>query len=401
MSSKYKLLWLSGLLQGRELCLPLGGISIGPDGDVLATLVEMKQLELTVDEEGVHLNSQVSAWVDGKHVRSLTLLPTGKVIEIAGIAIVLGELEDELEMRVLPKHSSFKAKNSFWILLITSVLTLVLLMSVILSPALPQEPVLTPNQWVSQQLVQSELNDVKVSWSSSGVVTLSGYCRDTQQIASFINDLKNKDILFIDHILCGDQLVRNVKGILAQNGFPDAVVALGEGLGSVKISGAIRSGVAWDKAVDAFNNLSGLNGWQVSNQINSQLKPLIKQLREKQLLKGLMVEQVKNTIVITGKISEARQQQVMKVTKDLSQHYGSGFKFIFQNIPVRDELSQMLSSPVVSYGGNAESSFIELGNGMRLSAGSKLDNGYVINYINVNGLDLSRGGELVHIPLIF
>lgn len=52
MSSGYKLLWLNGPLQGRELSLPLGNLSIGPDGDVLATLEHVEQVDLLIDEAG-------------------------------------------------------------------------------------------------------------------------------------------------------------------------------------------------------------------------------------------------------------------------------------------------------------------------------------------------------------
>lgn len=401
MSSKYKLLWLNGPLQGRDLCLPLGNMSIGPDGDVLSTLLETQQLDLFIDDEGVHCQSEVAIWIDGKLVSELDLLPLYQVIEIDSISIVVGKVDDELKMQAIPKRSQAKASQSYWIFVVASLLTLILLFSVILAPNSQLPIVLTPNQWVSQQLAQDGLNDVKVTWSSSGVVTLSGYCRDAQQISGFFSDLKNKGILFVDHTQCGDQLVTNVQNVLVQNGFPDVVVELGHELGSVTISGAIRSGAAWDNAVDTFNRLPGLVSWQVSNQVNSQLEPLIAQLRQKQLLKGLMIERVKNTIAITGKVSEEIQQKVMNVTRELNQSHPGGFKFVFQNIPVRDELAQMLTSPVVSFGGNAQSPFIELGSGVRLSIGSKLGNGFVIKYMNVYGLDLSRGGELVHIPLIF
>ncbi|AQS36199.1 type III secretion apparatus protein, YscD/HrpQ family [Shewanella psychrophila] len=401
MSSKYKILWLNGPLQGRELSLPLGCMSIGPDGDVLATLVELSQLDLCIDDAGVHLQSEVSTWIDGKPVGKLDFLPLGRVIEFAGIAMVLGGADDVLRMQAIPKRGQSKSTMSYWMLVIASLLIFTLLMSVLLVPSSPPQTVQTPSQWLSQQLIQDGLKDVRASWSSSGIVTLSGYCTDAQQITGFFSDLKNNGILFVDHTQCGDQLISNVKGVLSQNGFPDAIVELGHELGSVNISGAIRSGEAWDKAVDGFNHLPGLLSWHVSNQVNRQLKPLIVKLREKQLLSGLMVARVKNSIVITGKISEEKQQLVMSVARQLEQSHPSGFKLVFQNIPVRDELAQMLSAPVVSFGGNAKSPFIELSNGMRLSAGSKLENGFMINYMNIHGLDLTRGGELIHIPLIF
>ena len=104
---------------------------------------------------------------------------------------------------------------------------------------------------------------------------------------------------------------------------------------------------------------------------------------------------------MTGKVSEQQQKKVTAVAHQLMKTRPSGLKFVFQNIPVRDALEHLLNAEIVSYGGNAQSPFIELSNGKRLVKGSQLMNGDVIEYINMNGLDLSRAGELIHVPLIF
>lgn len=186
MSSIYKLLWLKGPLEGRELCLPLGKMSIGPDGDVLATLLEAQQLDLFIDEDGVHCRSKVTSWVEGKLVVKLDTLPLYQVIEIDNISIVIGKVDDELKMRIIPKRLGSKVTKPYWVFLLMSFLTLLLLFTVILAPSSQTKAVLTQHQWLSQQLIQDGLNDINVTWSTSGVATLSGYCHDAQQISGFL-----------------------------------------------------------------------------------------------------------------------------------------------------------------------------------------------------------------------
>ncbi|BAJ02230.1 type III secretion system inner membrane ring subunit SctD [Shewanella violacea] len=401
MSSKYKLLWLNGPLQGREFSLPLGSITIGPDGDIVAILSEVSELELFIDEEGVHLSKEVPTWVDGKPVEGLTLLPLDQVIELDDIAILVGKDDDVLAIRGVPKHMLVRGGPLFF-LGFTSLISLLVLLFVLFSPVEEShlQIVLTPSQWLSRELNQSGLKSIKVSWSDSGVATLSGYCKEQQQMADLLSDLSNHGVVFMDHTLCGDQLLSNVKQILVQNGFSDAVVNLNGELGSVNISGAISAGEDWNKTVDDFNRLPGLISWNVSSQVNKQIKELITILRKDQLLTGIVVKRVDNTLVLTGKVSEEKQRQVMSVATKLNLSYPGGFKLVFQNIPVRDELIQFFNSQIVSFGGNTKFPFVELEDGSRLSVGSDLSIGYTISFMNINGMDLIRAGEIVHIPII-
>lgn len=69
-------------------------------------------------------------------------------------------------------------------------------------------------------------------------------CQDSQRMAQFLGDIKGQGILFIEQTTCGDQLIRNVKDVLVQNGFANALVTLGSEPSNVIISGAIQSGSA-------------------------------------------------------------------------------------------------------------------------------------------------------------
>lgn len=401
MSSGYKLLWLNGPLQGRELCLPYGGLSLGPEGDVLASLEGVKQVDLVTDESGVRLQLWVPTWIAGRPIEQVQHLPLGQVIELAGVAFLLGRRDDTLQWQAVPAHWQPRAQKSWWLFAMVSALSLVLLLSLLLAPVKQSVVHMTPPQWLSQQLKTEGLTQVNASWTPDGVVTLSGYCADSQHMMHLLDEVKGQGILFIEQTVCGDQLVHNVADILAQNGFANTVVSLGDAPGSVVMSGAIQSGEHWDKAVSMLNQLPGLVNWQVSNRVDNQLKPLIASLREQDLLEGIMVERIGDAIVMTGKVTEQQQSQVLAIAHRLEQAHPSGLKWVFQNIPVRNALEQVLNAAVVSYGGNAQSPFIELSNGMRLSTGSKLDNGYIVEYMNIHGLDLSRAGELIHLPLIF
>jgi type III secretion protein D len=58
-----------------------------------------------------------------------------------------------------------------------------------------------------------------------------------------------------------------------------------------------------------------------------------------------------------------------------------------------------LPAPVVTVGGQANSIYVVLANGMRLQAGSVLPNGYAIVRLSRRAIGLRNGEHLVSIPL--
>lgn len=66
MEASIKLLWLTGPMQGRELKLPSGELSMGPSGDIMVPIEQREVINISVDEKGVMVKSNLDVWVSGK-----------------------------------------------------------------------------------------------------------------------------------------------------------------------------------------------------------------------------------------------------------------------------------------------------------------------------------------------
>ncbi len=401
MPSTFKILWLNGPLKGRQLVLPSGSFTIGSDGDVLAVLDNSEQLEFEVAEDKVSLVSEVEAWVNGERQDSIDEITIGVVVEIEGVAFILGNVNDEIETQAIPRKKMPKKRASHWALFIISTFSTLLIVLLLIDPVQAPQHIVTPNQWVSQRLTVNELDGIKSIWSENGVVTFNGFCEDSQKLNRFIDEVKKHGILFVMHAECTDQLVTDVKQVLNQNGFQNISVEQNIIPGSVTISGAIQAGERWNKTITVLKTIPSLVSWHVINESGVQIRPLINALREQSLLENLMLTQLDDAIVITGEVNQTAEAKVIKIAHNIKKIQQNGIKIVFQNIPVRNEVNRLLTSPVVSFGGNSESPFIELENGYRLTKGNELDNGYVIEFIDIKGVDLSKNGQIIHVPLLF
>ena len=401
MPSNFKILWLNGPLKGRQLVLPQGKFTVGPDGDVLAELESAEQLEFNIEDESIALETKVDVWVAGEKKEEIEALPLSEVIEIDGLIFVLGSAAQNIEQLELPKKKGSKKKISHLALLGISLISTILILLLLIDPVEAPQHQTTPKNWVSEQLTLNELDGIKAIWASNGVVTFNGFCEDSRKLQQFINEVKTHGILFIEHAECTDQLVTDVKQILAQNGFKGVTVQQNLSPGSVSISGAIQAGDKWDKTVKMLKVINGLISWQVINESGAQIKPLIDELRQRGLIQNLMLAQLDDSIVITGEVSQEKQQSILQLARGTKTIQQTGTKIVFQNIPVRAEVNRILTSPIVSYGGSSDAPFIELENGMRLSKGSQLDNRYIVKYIDIDGIDLMKNGQLTHVPLLF
>ena len=401
MPSNYKILWLNGPLKGRQLILPQGKFTVGPDGDVLAELESGDQLEFTIGDESVTLVNKVDVWVAGEKKEDIEALPLSEVIEVDGLIFVLGSAAQDIEEPELPKKKGGKKNLPYIALLGISLISTILILLLLIDPVEAPQHEMTPKEWVSEQLTLNELDGIKAIWATNGVVTFNGFCEDSRRLQQFIDAVKSHGILFIEHAECTDQLVTDVKQILTQNGFKGVTVQQNLTPGSVTISGAIQAGDQWDKTVRMLRNIDGLVSWQVLNESGAQIKPLIEELRKDGLIQNLMLAQLDESIVITGEVSQDKQQQIVQIARSTKTIQQTGTKIVFQNIPVRAEVNRILTSPVISYGGSADAPFIELESGVRLSKGSQLENGYSVEYIDIDGIDLMKNGQITHVPLLF
>ncbi|MCL1076968.1 EscD/YscD/HrpQ family type III secretion system inner membrane ring protein [Parashewanella spongiae] len=401
MPSTFKILWLNGPLKGRQLVLPLGSFTIGSDGDVLAVLDNSEQLEFDISEDKVSLVNETEVWVNGEKQESIDEIAHGEVIEIEGIAFILGDADTEIEAKSIPRKKMPKKSASHWALFIISVFSTLLIVLLLIDPVHAPQHSVTPKQWVDQRLTVNELDGIKSIWSENGVVTFNGFCENSQKLNQFVDEVKKHGILFVMHAECTDQLVTDVKQVLNQNGFQNVSVEQNIIPGSVTISGAIQAGERWNKAITVLKTIPSLVSWHVINESGVQIKPLIDALRKQNLIESLMITQLDDSIVITGEVDQNSEARVIKIAHNIKKIQQNGIKIVFQNIPVRHEVNRILTSPVVSFGGNSELPFIELENGYRLSIGNELDNGYVIEFIDIKGVDLSKNGQIIHIPLLF
>ncbi|WP_299006967.1 type III secretion system inner membrane ring subunit SctD [uncultured Shewanella sp.] len=413
MALQYKLLWLNGPLKGRELQLPSGQLTIGSDGDILAMLEGTDEITLDINETDILLHSTVPGHIDAEETTFESALPFHKAIEVAGVAFVLAPIDEPITLSELPstqvvnvkktaKNKSNKTRKNHWgLLILASIIALLIAYTITLS-APEKEPKKTIQQWTNGQMDKYGLPHITTRWSSDTQVTLSGYYDDTQKFNALTESLKAKNIRLIQDAVFIKQLLNNVKMILTENHYANLQVTADKSIpGKINISGAIQSGEQWDNTAKMLKNINGLKEWKVTNQASSQVKVLIDKLRDKHLLEGIMVTRANETIRVTGQVNNQVETAINHVITQIEQTPTSVYQIQFLNIPIHDELNKLLPSEIVSIGGNASDPYIELANGERLWKKTRLDNGYIINFIDEYGIDLSNKGEVIHVPFIF
>lgn len=412
MNAQFKVRLLNGVLNGREILLPKGIFTFGEkDCDVLLWLPDNHILTLRIEENEIFMESQSRVWVNGALFDIKHPLPLHQVIETDGIYMVLGAHDDILNPMPLPKH--LDQKPSLWLSI--SVIVLLLIFSAGAwwlssnkktflksgeKKMIQHEPTDIPTQ-LTKKLKELKLEDVKTFWQPDGSVTFNGYCQSSKTLKNVQDFLLENGVAYRNNLICDDSLMSNVKNVFLQFGYRDIQVTMGNQHNTVVIQGLIESGPEWIKVQEALSSIVGLKGWSVVNNQGQQVKLLIKYLREWDLLGYLNMQQNKESIIMSGWLSPEQQKQLHKMLDSIHQKDPAFPTVIYQNIPVMDQSAQILPSPVVSYGGNVKSVFIDLENGQRLQPGTVLSNGYKVIFIGRQGMQLIKGNHMIHIPLNF
>lgn len=404
MNAQLKMRLLNGELNGREIRLPTGDFTLGEQGcDVLLPLQQGEVLTLKIEENNVFMQTAGRVWVNGRVFDSQNALPLNEVVETAGLIMVLGEQDDILSGITIPRR--YSGQESL-LLLSGAVLLLLLLVSMSLfwlshSKTGSVDQALALQNQLEEQLQQLELKDVKSSWQPDGSVILNGYCLSSAAIRQLQNFLILHGVIYRNQLVCDDHLIVSVSDVLRQYGYPDAEVSEGNQLGRVTIHGTIQAGPQWEKVQEVLTLMPGLKGWTVINHQGEMINLLINKLRAFELLGYLSLAQNKKNIVISGQLSGEQQQKLNVIFTSIQQELPDFPPIVYQNIPASDQSKQLLPAEIVSYGGNQNSEFMELANGLRLQQGTILPNGYKIVFLSAHGLQLMRGNNLVHIPLSF
>jgi type III secretion protein D len=431
MSFLFKLRLLNGPLVGRELALPAGEFTLG-QGDVdlqvpLEGLVPDRRVVLLVSEQGVFLTSKVACWIGGEPWEDHTTpLPLAQVIDLAGQGLLLGLVDSSLPLHPMPlriavepqqkavirlsQTAAFQEATRRWgrwgwqlgaiTLTIGSLLGggSWLLSAMATDHNKPTQTELTP--WLTQQLQQPALSGLSFAWESDGTIRFKGHCLESQPLNSVMLQLRRYGILLREPMICQDQLLNNIRYVLNLFGYEQVTVAGTDQPGVVAIRGAIQADERWRQVVDMLAVMPGLSHWSVENQGDKQLKSLLIQLRKAKLLGKLSISRSGDRLVVSGRLTATQQSQLKQQLAQFSQKWEPAPVVIYQNIRPSEERQQLFPAAIVSVGGCEQNPFIELATGQRLQVGARLPNGYHIIAIDgVHGVELSREGQLVHVPL--
>ncbi|MBV4465827.1 type III secretion system inner membrane ring subunit SctD [Pseudomonas sp. SWRI79] len=403
MECTYKLKWLNGPLRGRELALPTGELRLGgTDPDIALSLEQGIQAILSIDDTGIMLVSATPVWVAGRSWDMEQALPFGGVIDIAGQAFVLGASTDELPTLPVPVRLAPTAtRKSCWSLWCAGGLGFVAVFTVALVfwQPVPVAPPFNLDVWLALQLENPELSGLSVMRVAQRGLVIKGMCRSTPSVDGLRLRLREKGLYVHDESVCADTLRQSVLAVLTLDGYRDVEVKSGETLDRVVILGAIVADRAWQHASAQLQALPALGGWTVVNDHAQLFDGLLVRLTASNLLDGLSIVVSDRTLRVSGQLAPQRLQAVAEVIKAFNQDGPPRLLAAFQNIPGAPSASQFLPSAIVSIGGNTDSTYVQLANGMRLQKGSVLPSGYLIHALNRSAMALLKGQELVSLPL--
>lgn len=432
MSFLFKLRLLNGPLAGRELALPAGELTLG-QGDVdlqvpLEGLVTDRHVVLLVSEQGFFLTSAVACWVAGKAWEDRTApLPLAQVIDLAGQGLLLGTVDSTLPLLPLPprivaadeqtgvtrlnnnRAALREAARHYgrWIgragastLMIGLLLAggSWLLSATAIGHGLPTQSELVP--WLTQQLQQPGLSGLGFAWEGDGTIRFKGHCLDSRPFNALMIQLRRYGVLLREPMICQDQLLNNIRYVLHLFGYEQVTVSATDKPGEVAIQGAVQADDRWRQVVDMLAVMPGLAHWSVENPGDKQLKALLTQLRKAGLLGKLSIARSGDRLVVSGRLVPAQREKLNQQLAQFSQRWEPAPVVIYQNIRPSEERQQLFPAAIVSVGGCEQNPFLELASGQRLQVGARLPNGYQIVAIDgVHGVELSREGQLVHVPL--
>jgi type III secretion protein D len=403
MDCVYKLKWLNGPLSGRELALPAGELRIGrPDSDIALCLERDAQATLSIEDEAVRLVSETPAWVDGQPWDLEQALPAGRVIDLAGQAFVLGRADETISTQAVPARLKRRtpARRSAWHWWAVAVLCGLILAVALMAwrPTLTVSP-FDLDDWLARQLKDPQLAGMSVQRGSQGGLVLKGLCQSSRSVEGLRSKLRERGLLVYDESVCADTLLDSVRSVLSVSGYRDVEVKSGTHLDRVVIFGNIVADAKWQRTSAQLRAIQALGGWRVVNDQALLFDDLLARLSARQVLGGLSVSVSDRALRVSGQLDTRRLATVTEVLDAFNRKGLPRLPAVFQNIPGMASADRYLPSPIVSIGGNVDSPYVQLANGMRLQQGSVLPSGYRIYALDRLSMALLKDQELISLPL--
>jgi type III secretion protein D len=297
-----KLRWLNGPLAGHSFVLPDGPVRIGgADADLSLVLEGEASAVLTMDAAGVTVSPGVPVWVAGARWDVATPLPEGEVVDLAGLAFVVGDADDALPLARVPARHAPRARRPGLAHAAGALACAGALGALVLAlwqPAPARPPDL--DAWLAARLRASALHGLHATREPDGTVRLSGACAQSQSVGQLRAELRARGLHVRDVSQCADTLRANVRDVLMLNGYRDIEVRSADPPGAVEIHGAIAADGHWLRTVEQLQAVPGLRSWHVINDRARQFERLLDALSQADALDGIGIALAGRTLMVSG-----------------------------------------------------------------------------------------------------
>lgn len=389
MNGNYKIKFLSGVLEGNEIILPLGDFSIGGEsGDVVLNCADSEVVALHISESEVTVKNDMKIWVNGKRYKNKKM-PLNKVIEVSGLFFCIGNLEDLFHPKLKP------IKRRVGKIVAISV-ALLLCISIIFVNKMYSGDGVTFNVqgWLENNL-ESE-KSITIEWRGINYVSLSGYCNNGDALRGITNQLKSYGIKTDISVHCKDDITSSIKALLMSYGYVEYDVHVNANryaVIDVPFYGDLTS------LAKELDRVPGLQGWKITNSSIADLTDIIQELKLINLISGLSINRVDGYWFLSGIFDAATRDRLLVYIENKNIDANRKLKLRFISAFEKPISDNYFPSKVTGIGGNTRNLYLQLNNGMRLSSGAALNNGYRIFDITTKGISITDDRSLIFIPI--
>ncbi|ECP0724950.1 EscD/YscD/HrpQ family type III secretion system inner membrane ring protein [Salmonella enterica] len=394
-TSSWKIRFLDRLLQGREVWLNEGRLSLGEKGcDICIPLTINGKIVLREQEESLFVDAgKARVRVNGRRFNQNKPLPSSGVLQVAGIAMAFGKSDCDLASYQIP----ISRLRHWW--LAGVFLIFIGGMGALSSIGGQPETVNDLPLRVKLLLDKSNIHYVRAQWKEDGSLQLSGYCSSNEQMQKVRATLESWGVMYRDSVICDDLLIREVQDILIKMDYPHAEVS-SEGPGSVLIHDDIRMDQRWRKVQPLLADIPGLLHWKISYSHQSQGNDVIAAIIENGLVGLVNVTPIRCSFVISGVLDESHQRILQEMLAALKKK-DPALSLIYQDIAPSHDGGKYLPAPVAGFVQSRHGDYLLLTNKERLRVGALLPDGGEIVHLSADVVTIKNDDTLINYPLDF
>ncbi|EBG9220309.1 EscD/YscD/HrpQ family type III secretion system inner membrane ring protein [Salmonella enterica] len=394
-TSSWKIRFLDRLLQGREVWLNEGRLSLGEKGcDICIPLTINGKIVLREQEESLFVDAgKARVRVNGRRFNQNKPLPSSGVLQVAGIAMAFGKSDCDLASYQIP----ISRLRHWW--LAGVFLIFIGGMGALSSIGGQPETVNDLPLRVKFLLDKSNIHYVRAQWKEDGSLQLSGYCSSNEQMQKVRATLESWGVMYRDSVICDDLLIREVQDILIKMDYPHAEVS-SEGPGSVLIHDDIRMDQRWRKVQPLLADIPGLLHWKISYSHQSQGNDIIAAIIENGLVGLVNVTPIRCSFVISGVLDESHQRILQEMLAALKKK-DPALSLIYQDIAPSHDGGKYLPAPVAGFVQSRHGDYLLLTNKERLRVGALLPDGGEIVHLSADVVTIKNDDTLINYPLDF